>query len=927
MDKIHLPEHLISRIGNVHKWQVPRRILIIFNENFYPLFKSSELAEINNLIGILKEDGYSIVLIKININNVDGPKASNHLYELVNGVRLFSINFNNAKNQSEQSSPVNSANRIFELVNIFKPSFIITDLAFLGMPSLSRQLALSEIPYALILDSSGVPDPLKTNNILTISKLCIAQASKLWTTQRQAADAYLEIGYEREKISILECDDGSQLCFSNAILEYLNLHHSSQKPKINLKDDFHIDFDSHLGHGKLDLLSLGQIRLASSYHALTVILDQGATYKVSGKLVDLKSVDKNPALIRFLFEDVKNIDDLKVSSGLSHSINVGFYKYLQPIDDDGNFEFNVALPTNENLAGIEIRTWGKYTNVFLDEVSFLLIGRQSKLTENDINDLEAKLERVGYRDLRKEILSNSKEAYYLKADKIERLFHLMFFSDVDGLDQLVYDSFEMDPLPVRGRRLIEKALERGMLKVPAKIAIDILNRGGVSGEEKKRLKRVVSRWRISDQAISLPKIEKKLAYSPNNRNSLYFMYSCLPYQSNGYATRTHSLLQAVKNEGTREVIPYSRPGYPWDLNFKNHLALDYDQVDNILYRHLNGVNLFQQELDHYFEASSQIVQAVAMNNCSSVLHAASNYINAIPVLMAARRLGLPFIYEIRGFWELSACTKFNFDWSKTEAYKNDFMYETLVAKNADAVVVITNKLKDELINRGVDSNKITVIANGVDSCKFKPLNKNLELKKKIGLHDFPTIGFIGSFVNYEGLDDLVSSAIQMRKGGLNFNLLLVGDGPEMSRIEELVVNGDLSDITFITGRVPFDEVENYYSLIDIAPFPRKPFTVCEMVSPLKPFEAMAMGKIVVASNVSAMIEFIDDGVTGVLFEKGSVDSLTNKLTMVIKDFEAYIPIGETSREWVITNRSWRKLGQELTDLHNHVLRTHFGLVE
>jgi glycosyltransferase involved in cell wall biosynthesis len=175
------------------------------------------------------------------------------------------------------------------------------------------------------------------------------------------------------------------------------------------------------------------------------------------------------------------------------------------------------------------------------------------------------------------------------------------------------------------------------------------------------------------------------------------------------------------------------------------------------------------------------------------------------------------------------------------------------------------------------------------------------------------IGYIGSFVDYEGLDDLTRACGQLKKQGLQFRLLLVGasEGPIYKRIQSIAAQQGLGDWLILPGRVPHHEVESWYSLIDIAPFPRKPLPVTELVTPLKPLEAMAMKKVVVMSSVAAMAEMVEEGVTGLVFQKGNQDSLVSTLSHLITEPELRIRLGEQARHFVESERNWMKMGEKI----------------
>src|SRR5699024_9209813 len=175
--------------------------------------------------------------------------------------------------------------------------------------------------------------------------------------------------------------------------------------------------------------------------------------------------------------------------------------------------------------------------------------------------------------------------------------------------------------------------------------------------------------------------------------------------------------------------------------------------------------------------------------------------------------------------------------------------------NADRVITITNALREELIARGVDEHKITVVPNGAETERFRPRARNEELEERLGLKGKNVIGYVGSILDYEGIGLLLDSALRLKAERNDVVFLFIGDGAELAQFRERVESENLGDTVMFTGRVPHHEVEEYYSIMDICPFPRLPLPVTEIVSPLKPFEAMAMEKAVVVSSVAAIEDF------------------------------------------------------------------------
>jgi glycosyltransferase involved in cell wall biosynthesis len=400
------------------------------------------------------------------------------------------------------------------------------------------------------------------------------------------------------------------------------------------------------------------------------------------------------------------------------------------------------------------------------------------------------------------------------------------------------------------------------------------------------------------------------ALKPHPQRVLNILAFSLPYTSVGYATRSHGLAIGVKNAGW-DVRPYTRPGFPYDFKteLEGQVLPNEDHIDGVTYGRIfdfsrKGMN----EVD-YMLAAVEHYESVIRKEQPEIVHAASNYVTALPALIAARRLGVPFIYEVRGFWEVTRSSRDD-KFENTPKYRFMQLFEALTARHADHVITITTAMKEELIARGVSEERISIAYNSVDPDRFIPRAANLELAAELGIpRGTPVIGYVGSFVDYEGLDDLIGACAGLKAAGRDFRLLLVGDGAVFEDLKRQVEAEGLQDKTIMTGRVPHDMVEDYYTLIDIAPFPRKPWEVCELVSPLKPYEAMALEKAVIVSGTRALVEIVTHEKNGLVFAKGDLADLQRKLDELLMNPETRAQLGRAAREWIRQERSWDVAGR------------------
>ena len=421
----------------------------------------------------------------------------------------------------------------------------------------------------------------------------------------------------------------------------------------------------------------------------------------------------------------------------------------------------------------------------------------------------------------------------------------------------------------------------------------------------------LARW------AALPKQPGTLPMQP--KRVLNILAFSLPYTSVGYATRSHGLAIGIKNAGW-DIRPYTRPGFPYD--FKPELEGQElpaaDEIDGIVYHRIFDFTRKEMSEVEYMHAAIAHYERIIRAEQPQVVHAASNYVTALPALIAARRLGVPFIYEVRGFWEITRSSREE-QFKNTPKYRFMQLFEALTARQADHVITITTAMKEELIARGVPEDRISIAYNSVDPAHFVPRPRNQPLAVQLGIPEsVPVIGYVGSFVDYEGLDDLIIACAGLKAEGKEFRLLLVGDGATYGDLERQVKEQGLADKTIMTGRVPHEMVDDYYSLIDIAPFPRKPWDVCELVSPLKPYEAMALEKAVVVSSTRALTEIVRHEENGLVFTKGDVSDLQAKLARLLEDEVLRVGLGKTARLWIEQERSWDLAGVTTADAYEKV---------
>ncbi|HEX8667961.1 MAG TPA: TIGR04063 family PEP-CTERM/XrtA system glycosyltransferase [Allosphingosinicella sp.] len=286
------------------------------------------------------------------------------------------------------------------------------------------------------------------------------------------------------------------------------------------------------------------------------------------------------------------------------------------------------------------------------------------------------------------------------------------------------------------------------------------------------------------------------------------------------------------------------------------------------------------------------------------LHVHSPVLNALAALPVAKRRGLPLLYEIRAFWEDAAVGN-GTGREGSARYRVSKALETWACSRADSVAVICEGLRRDLVARGIKPAKIIVSPNGVDMSLFgNPLAPDLNLARRLGLEGADVVGFIGSFYDYEGLDDLIAAMPLLMGKRPKAHLILVGGGPMEEALKAQAQASPARERIHFVARVPHHEVDRYYGLIDILAYPRKAMRLTELVTPLKPLEAMAQRKLVVASNVGGHRELIEDGVTGTLFPAGDPQALCDALDTLFANRAQWDGRRDVARRFVERNRNW-----------------------
>jgi PEP-CTERM/exosortase A-associated glycosyltransferase len=378
---------------------------------------------------------------------------------------------------------------------------------------------------------------------------------------------------------------------------------------------------------------------------------------------------------------------------------------------------------------------------------------------------------------------------------------------------------------------------------------------------------------------------------------LHVLDHSLPVGS-GYSYRSRSIVLAQRQLGLEPVVLTSpKQGSPRD---------DVEVLDGIAhYRtgRAGGRLPVLRELGLMVRLAGRIAQ-VARRERVQVIHAHSPVLNALPAIWAGRRLGLRTVYEVRTFWE-DAAVSHGTSAEGSLRYRVSRGLETLALRQADAVVAICQGIRAEMVSRGISPDRISLVPNGVDAEWLQPRPRAQKLAAQLGLGGGPVFAYIGSFSFYEGLRFLIEAAPEVLQRLPGSRLLVVGGGRDEEGLREAARRAGPAVV--LMGRIPQDQVRDLYTLIDVLVLPRRRIRLTELVTPLKPLEAMAVGTPVLASDIGGHIELITDGETGVLFKAESRDSLVEQAIKLAGDAPLRRHLTDNAHRWVRAERTWDRL--------------------
>ena len=408
---------------------------------------------------------------------------------------------------------------------------------------------------------------------------------------------------------------------------------------------------------------------------------------------------------------------------------------------------------------------------------------------------------------------------------------------------------------------------------------------------------------------------------PNDGVILNLLKESLPYLTNGFTMRSRYNLLATRDARLRpEVV--TNLGFPRLLGLAPAPAVEL--VDDIPHHRLDlgAHHVEERPFDVMLEEQAWLTAAIARRVAPSIIHAGSGHRGYETALVGAAvraHIRRPLVYEVRSFFEStwSADPRWN---ERGEQYHRRHDAETAAMQRADHVVTIAEAMRDEIIARGVDPERVTVIPNGVDADAFTPEPPDPALRARYQLDGRFTFGYVSNLDHpRENQELLVEATAILLKRGRAVTCLIIGDGRRRGQIEAIARKAGVGGRVIFTGRVPHEAVAGHYAILDAFVVPRRDERAARTVTPLKPYEALAMARPLVVADLPALTEIAEPDTRGLVFPAGDAAALATALERLIDDPGLGRRIGAAGREWVARERSWAANGPRFRAVYDQVL--------
>jgi phosphatidylinositol alpha-1,6-mannosyltransferase len=517
------------------------------------------------------------------------------------------------------------------------------------------------------------------------------------------------------------------------------------------------------------------------------------------------------------------------------------------------------------------------------------------------------------------VVARMGKLWWTKVGRGRSAFHS---GDYEKAQQLLTEAIMRRPKSSEALRWSSRAaMRRGAISDAATLAMRQAE-GSRAPADWLSARHVAGRLRETD-AHWQPIVSAPAPLPARGRRVLYLAKESRPFLHNGFCTRSHESLQSLLRAG-RDIIAVTMPGFPGILGVAD--SPTQTQVEDVVYHHLlpgSGQLVKLLAFDEYVELATQVLAGFVGRHQPALLHVGSGhrgFETALAGSAAAHWAGVPWIYEVRSFFETTWTADARYR-EQGEYYHRRFATETRMMRSADLVITLSSPMRDEIADEhGVAAEKIRVVPNAVDLERFTPRDRDPTLRQRLGLTGMYTIGYVSNLSHpREGQDVLIKAVSTLRRQGHRVSGLLVGDGKRRDELERLARRLGVGQQVVFTGDVPFDQVADYYAQIDLFVVPRINERAARMVSPMKPFEAMAMNIPVLVADLPALVEIAGAGERAHVFRAEDPQSLAQAVVTLMNAPDRVARLVGNAGRWVRQERDWSAVARAFGTAYDELL--------
>jgi glycosyltransferase involved in cell wall biosynthesis len=436
-------------------------------------------------------------------------------------------------------------------------------------------------------------------------------------------------------------------------------------------------------------------------------------------------------------------------------------------------------------------------------------------------------------------------------------------------------------------------------------ALELAHRSGQRAQERRLTGRL--RELDPDWTPELPAAEIRNTEAPHR--ALCLLEASLPHAPSGYAYRSRDLLRALREAGF-DPVAATRLGFPASRGVREYAPIE--EVDGIVHHRFNVPGLRQYSgvpIDIQLERNAECLLELVKEIEPDVIVAGTPVRNGILGRALRSATGIPFVYDVRGFPEMTWAAQPG--GAESELYDLRRHAETACVVEADVAITLSQTMRTELVGRGADSDSVYTVPHVVDTERFSPRPRDVELARSYGVEGRFVVGSVTSLTDYEGLEEFLRALAWSREERPDLAALIVGDGPARVSLESLADELGIGDAVVFTGRIDQARIVDHYSLLDLFALPRRDLEVCRSVTPLKPFEALAMGIPILASDLPALAELVSNSGGGRLVPAESQDDLAEAILTLANEPSERRRLGSNAREYAVANHSQARAAEAL----------------